>query len=204
MSDRYLYTVLPGLLGGAWLAASDAWSPAARRWIGRGAAVAALALALVFAVRVRRDRAPVWRSPTTYEIDAALHYPDGVSAWMLRARGSARRGDVDGALVALRAARARGWSWIGALFADPAFAPVQDDPRFRAFAQEITAQSIAALRALPDPGPEQLAILAQLHVWRGEREEASQVLERIVASGDPAAAEAARRSLAELRAATSR
>lgn len=204
MSDRYLYTVLPGLLGALLLAGQDLVlrlrDDASRRRVQRVATVAACALALFFAVRVRSDRAPVWRSTESYEIDAALHYPDGVTALVLRARGHARRGEALPAVESLRAARAKGWTWIGVLFADPAFDPIRAHPAFRSFTLEMTQQMHDALLALPAPTMQQLEILAQLQVWRGERDAAIATLERAIAVGG-ASAGGARRSLAQLRAA---
>src|SRR4029453_14904540 len=91
VGDRYLYFVLPGLLGGAYLWGRSVWerwapgdSPAARRWsrpaLGLGAALWA-------AFAVHSDaRARIWRSELSTTLDAARHYPDGTSATNLAAR----------------------------------------------------------------------------------------------------------------------
>jgi hypothetical protein len=202
MADRYLFMVLPGLIGGALLAGGEAlaaFTPAGRRrTLAHAAAAAAAALALFFALR-SFERAAVWRDEESYVADAARHYPDGRQAYLLRAREHARRGDVEGTIAALRAARARGWSSVGLLYADPVFAEVGRDPRMRRYVRELTGAMVAMLAARPAPRTEELQILAQLHLWRGERRKAEAVLERAAAQEGPGAA-VARDALAALRA----
>jgi hypothetical protein len=141
MGDRYLYFMLPGLLGAALLAGCEAARALPARWrdsesLRTGAAAAALAVLALFALR-SLERARVFRDDDSYLIDSALHYPDGISAHVLRARGYARRGEVDQAMDELRAARSRGWAWVGILFTDRDFRPLARDPRFRDFVREL-------------------------------------------------------------------
>ena len=84
------------------------------------------------------------------------------------------------------------------MFADPAFEPIRAHPVFRRFGHEVTQQMYDVLVAAPAPTLQQLEILAQLQIWRGERDAAIATLERAVAVGG-ASAGGARRSLAELR-----
>jgi hypothetical protein len=76
---------------------------------------------------------------------------------------------------------------------------VRSDPAFHGFVLEVTQQMLEAIVAKPAPSSEELQILAQLQLWRGDRDAAIQALERAIETGGPAAA-GLRRSLAELRA----
>jgi hypothetical protein len=136
IADRYLYPVLPGLIGALLLAGGALWRarvPDAARPL----AVAVVVTGIVLFTARSAERALVFRHMDAYLVDAALHYPDGVNAHVLRARGLARSGDVAAAMAALRAARAQGWSWVGVVFVEPDFASLRADPRFRAFAREL-------------------------------------------------------------------
>ena len=182
VSDRYLYAVLPGLIGGLLLAGRDevaSWhSEALRSRLKLAAAAVTLALAVVFAVRVRSERAPVWQSYERYLGDAARHYPDGTTAHVLRARQYARTGDGAAAAEELRTARRRGWSWIGVVFTDPAFRAMSGDPQFQAVVRELTEPWLQQAKARSEPTAYELRQLAQLHLWRGEAAEAAAARER--------------------------
>jgi hypothetical protein len=187
MGDRYLYFILPGLLGGALCALCEAGErlPAARR---RPAALAAGAFVAVlcafFAVR-SVERAAIWRSTASLVADAARHYPEGVSANILRAQRAAQAGDVDGVVAALRAAAARGYNRFEQIDAEPAFAGLREEPRFRAVVSEIAAGWIARGREQEHPTQQELQMLAHAHFVRGEREEAIAALHRALALGGP-------------------
>jgi hypothetical protein len=204
MADRYLYFILPGLVGAVLLALrDDVWprlapEPAARaraRWIA-GAIGAALLLA--FAAQ-SAERARIWSSPALLVADAAKHYPDGVSAQQLRAKRLAQGGDVAGAVAALRVAYERGYNRFEALLLDPGYAPLQGDPAFRRLVSEMASFWIDRIHENPTPSQIELHFLAQAHVARGETVRAIEALERAEALPGPAA-EAVRRDLAALRA----
>jgi hypothetical protein len=96
LADRYLYFILPGLIGGVLLAAPQvgAWlSARSGRPQPSAAAGVALALgaglALVFAYQ-SHARAEIWASPARIAADAASHYPD-VAAGRCRARIARKR-----------------------------------------------------------------------------------------------------------------
>jgi len=81
MGDRYLYFVLPGLIGGTCLAASAL----ARRvgisgtgWLPRVALAVGLVWIGAFALQASR-RAPLWQHEGFLLEDAAAHYPNGAS-----------------------------------------------------------------------------------------------------------------------------
>ena len=199
LADRYLYFMLPGLLGGTLLAGRDlaARLPQRRRaLLGRFALVLGLALCAGFGLR-SHERAGIWRSPALLVADAARHYPDGVSASLLRAQSAARTGDVAGAVAAIRAAMERGYNRYEQLLADPAFRGIRDSPAFVAIIHEIAGGWIESGRDWQDPTQMELRKLASAHAARGEREAAVELLRRALSVGGPLDAEI-RRDLAQL------
>jgi hypothetical protein len=185
MADRYLYFILPGLLGGALLAGSEALErlPEARRALASRAALAGLCgLALCFGVR-STERAHIWASPAFLMQDAARHYPEGVPAQLLRAQRAAQAGDGVAAAEALRAASARGYNRFEQILDDPGLAPVRDHPAVQAVVREMAAGWIESLLRKPDVTQNELRTVARAHVARGELREAEAVLRRALAMG---------------------
>lgn len=191
MADRYLYWILPGLLGGALFAGRDL---AARALAGRdtsvrrnaalAALVASAALLAAFAVH-SWQRAEIWSSPGAILADSARHYPEGRTALLVRARRAAQRGDPDTAIADLRRAWERGFNRFEQLQSDPALAPLQRDPRFQALVREVAGWWVERFSKLPDPTQLELRTLATAHLARGERAEAIAALERALARGGP-------------------
>jgi hypothetical protein len=193
MGDRYLYFILPGLLGaalGLGLEAVGRLPEARRRHAARAAAAACAVLALVFAVR-SHGRAGIWRSNAFLVADAAAHYPNGIAANLLGAKRAALVGDAEGAVAALRRAHARGYHRFEQLEGDPGYARVRDAPAFRALVREMAATWIASAERKPDPTQAELQSLARAHIARGELEQALAALERGVARGGPRSAQLA-------------
>ena len=187
-ADRYLYPILPGLMGGALLWANESLGrvadPNLRRQIGRGAIALAAVVLVLFAVR-SHERAEIWSSPARLVADAAAHYPDGVSANLLRAKRAAQVGDAEGAAAAVRAAHARGYNRFEQLLTDPGLAPVQGSPAFQAVIHEIAAGWIESTRRKSDPTQLELRKLAHAHVAREEYREAAAALRRALERGGP-------------------
>jgi protein O-mannosyl-transferase len=189
MADRYLYFILPGLLGAALFVARDVASRSARRvatpdWLPHVATVAALALAVAFAAH-SFERAGVWASPVRVLADAAVHYPDGRMARLVEARRAAQAGDADTAIAALRRARQLGYNRHEQLRNDPALAPLQGDPRFEALVHEIASSWVTRFEAKTDATQIELRTLAMAYLARGDRDVAIGVLERALAQGGP-------------------
>jgi tetratricopeptide (TPR) repeat protein len=190
MADRYLYFILPGLIGGA-LLALGAGAPSAaarneedRRWLARAGIAAGLALAVLFAAR-SPARAAIWASPRALLGDSAAHYPAGRTAHLLRALRAAQLGDSDAAIAELRSALALGFNRYEQLQGDPAFDRIRDDPRFRSLVREMAGWWVERLSATPDPTQIELRTLALAHLARGERQAAIDALERAVRRGGP-------------------
>ncbi len=203
MADRYLYFILPGLLGAALFAARDLARGSTPRvatpaWLPRATSLAALALAVAFAAH-SLERAAIWASPLRVLADAAVHYPNGRTARLVEARRAAQVGDGDTAIAALRRARQLGFNRYEQLQSDPALAALHGDPRFEALVREIATSWVTHLEAKADPTQIELRTLAMAHLARGEREVAIGVLKRALAQGGPIDARL-RDEIAELRA----
>jgi len=187
LADRYLYFILPGLLGGTLCALHDLAQrlPDARRRIaGRVALAVGLALCALFAVR-SAERAALWRSPALLLADAARNYPDGVSANLSRARTAAQQGDAAATSQALRAALRRGFNRFEQLSLDPVYDPVRDTAPFRAVLRDMAAVWIEAGKAWEQPTQGELRKLASAHAVRGEDEQAVRLLRRALERGGP-------------------
>ncbi len=183
MADRYLYTMLPGLIGGVLCAARDAPAslplPVARVVVAGATAGVALLAVTSF------ERARLWRSETLLNLDAARHYPEGGSARFLRARAAAQAGDVETAVAELRAASLRGVDNFTILERDPGLAPIRAEAAFQELVREVAGRWIerAAERGVATQA--ELRFLALAHLVRGEQGAAVAAFERALAAGGP-------------------
>ncbi len=187
LADRYLYFILPGLLGGtlcAWNDLTQRLPDSRRRVAGPVALGLGVALCAFFAVR-SVERAALWRSPYLLLADAARHYPDGVSANLTRARTAAQQGDALATSEALRAALGRGFNRFEQLSLDPVYDPVRDTAPFRAVLRDMAAVWIEAGKGWQEPTQGELRKLASAHAMRDERERAVQLLRRALEVGGP-------------------
>jgi hypothetical protein len=191
VADRYLYFILPGLLGGALLWAGEAFGRLrpgtdARSRDPRLAIAGVAALAWIVALGWQTsERAEIWQSETRLLLDAARHYPNGSSAAILRARSAAQRGDVAGAVAALRVAAERGLDRFTALEQDPGLAPIRHTPEFRALMREMAGGWIELAKRRGYSTQPELRFMAIAHSTRGEQEEAVAALEAALAAGGP-------------------
>jgi len=181
IADRYLYFMLPGLIGGASL-----WLDSALRQVAlRRAAVAfAAALAAVFALG-SAERARLWRDEALLLMDAARHYPDGATAHYLNARRAANQGDAQAAVASLREAWVRGLDRFMAFEQDPVLAPVRDTPEFRGLIHEMAGAWLERARERGHGTQADLLVMAQAHLARGELAPAAALLEQGLAAGGP-------------------
>jgi tetratricopeptide (TPR) repeat protein len=188
MGDRYLYFILPGLLGGAFLAGSDLSDALARRspggaaarcaaWLSGAARVGVLGLAVAFAAHAS-GRARLWQSEDALLSDAASQYPDGSVGHYVRAVIALQQGDRDRALRELEASAARGGSLIRAFRGDPHLVALNGDPRYGALLREADRMEIEALEKRGSDDPRDLYKIASAHRRLGELDRAVAALER--------------------------
>ncbi len=192
MADRYLYPILPGLIGGVLLAlrpgADWLWQRAGA-WAGndarRSAAVVVAALLLAFLAATSRARAPVFADQDAMSMDSALNYPDGLQAALLRARHAVRVGDAPAAAAAYRRAVELGYSDLGVLVGNPAYARVRAHPDFQAMLRDLADRDIERLSRHEEPDQSELMGLALAYTLRGEPATALRLLERALALEGP-------------------
>ncbi len=183
IADRYLYTMLPGLIGAALCGARDASArlPIRARRVAVGGALAVIALFSVGSF----ERARLWQSETLLNLDAARHYPEGGSARFLRARSAAQAGDVETAVAELREASLRGVDNITILEHDPGHAPNRGEPAFQALVREVAGRWIERATERGVATQAELRFLGLAHLVRGELDAAVAAFERGLAAGGP-------------------
>jgi len=165
MADRYLYFLLPGLLGGCAGLAIEfvprlGIPDAARlRPVLRAVAVVALA---VFAVGANRH-ASLWSDSERLLSHAERAYPEGQVARLRAADRAAAAGDAATTVRLLEAAIDRGFDRLDALLGDPRYAALRGDPGFDAIIERLARQLIAGVEARSDPSQAELRVLAQAH-----------------------------------------
>ncbi len=186
LADRYLYFILPGLVGGvlhaghAWvarfeLADSDAF------W--RGLRIAAAVLLVAFAAR-SFDRATIWRAPFLVMADAMKHYPEGVAAKTQLATRAAQAGDADTAVELLEAAHRRGYNRLDHLLM-AGYGPIQDDAEFVKLKQRWAREWIERLSRSDSPSQHELQLIAQAHLVLDDLLSARDVVVRAIERGGP-------------------
>jgi hypothetical protein len=178
LADRYLYPILPGLIGGTLLAARSlaVRLPPLPAAAFRAAAVASCILLLGLGTRAF-ERARLWGSPALLLADAARRYPDGSVAHLQRARGALLLLDQDRALAELRSAFERGFDRYDQLLADPSWQTLAGDPRYQALLAEMGARWIERLQAVANPTQIQLYNLAMAFSLRGDLQTTRRYLE---------------------------
>jgi hypothetical protein len=129
------------------------------------------------------QRSGIWRYSATVIADAARHYPDGVSANLIRANRAGSVGDVDAAAEALQAAAARGFNRFEMIYNEPRFDSVRQHPKFQAVVDEMAAGWIVKVAARESPTQSELRMAAHAHIARREYDEARRMLHRALEQG---------------------
>jgi hypothetical protein len=188
MADRYLYFVLPGLIGAVLLAWRTVLPSMVAR-LGGGAerdrqlgvaAVALCALLLVHFAAASHSRASVFVSAEGLMADAELHYPDGAAASTRKASRAARRGDFAAAVTHLRAAQKRGYNRLDHVLNDPAYGPMQSYPDFVAIKYEMADDWLERLTRNPDPSQLEARAIAQAYIVKDDLPAALRTIERAI------------------------
>lgn len=184
MADRYLYFIMPGLIGAALLAGRDhldglfeklvpAIEPRVTRKVLIGLTVALIAL---FAVRTHQ-RAAIWQSGFSMMADAERNYPQGMAAQTRIAGRLALIGDAEGAVRALRAARARGYNRLDHLLAERGYERIRSHPVFVALVNEFAMEWIERYEQIDEPDQHEYRVMAQAYVVLDDLETAIRKVE---------------------------
>lgn len=196
MADRYLYFMLPGLLGGVLLAAPEAaralssavgnGPPSAHvRRRARRVAWAVAAVAVLFFSVQSWQRAHVWQRLEFFMAEAARNYPEGVVARTRQASRAAFEGDAETAVFALRAARARGYNRLDNINRDPAYQRIANVPVFRELLHEWAREEIDGLERNPSPSQHELRVIAQYYLVLDDLDAAERAVLRAAEVGGP-------------------
>lgn len=188
MADRYLYFILPGLIGGTIFFGDALLQRVATLWpiaegqirevaLRRGLMLVVGAVAVMFA-HDSHERAALWQNETSLLADAALHYPDGGTAHYLRARRAAGEGNLGEAVASLRLASDRGLDRFQMIQRDPAFAAMRSTPAFRLLIFELAGRWIARAKIGAKSTQPELLAVAQAHRVREEMCKAARMLEQ--------------------------
>jgi hypothetical protein len=189
IADRYLYFILPGLIGGVLLAGRDGLGRLAHSAPGRAerllrvVRIAACVVIVLFAVR-SFDRARVWRTPFTAMADSVSNYPNGVAAKTQRATAAAQAGDALTAVALLTEAHARGYNRLDHLLA-PSYGPIQGRREFEALKQQWAREWIDRLSKKESQSQHELQLVAQAQLVLGDLEAARATVQRAIELGGP-------------------
>ena len=194
VADRYLYFILPGLIGGIVLFGDEMLRHYARSKPGqgpigevvlrRGVMLVVAAGVVLFSVH-SHERAALWQDENLLLVDAALHYPDGGTAHYLRARRAAGEGNYDEAVASLRRASERGLNRFQSIGQDPAFAAMRSTSTFRSLIFELAGRWIEQAKIGSRSTQPELLTVARAHLVRQETCEGMQTLELALARGGP-------------------
>jgi hypothetical protein len=192
MADRYLYFVLPGLIGGVLLMLQSEEAGLLRSIGGAGrqrslrvAATSVAGLLIVSFASVSHGRAAVYRMADSLMADAERNYPNGVAANTRKASRAARSGDFENAVRHLRLAQARGYNRLDHLLQDPSFGPMQNHPDFLEMKSEMADEWLGRLGGNPSPSQVEARSIAQAWIVKDDLEKALRVIERAVATPGP-------------------
>jgi hypothetical protein len=183
MADRYLYFILPGLLGGALLAGREAleYATPRTRHLANRALAAVTAAACVHLAFVSHGRASLWVSDARIMADAVRHYPEGSMAHYVRARGAARDRDAAVTAAELRLAARNPAFGFQHVRTDPVLNPVRHRTEFKAVLRELAREQIEQTRNSAHLTEADLITLAQAQLEVADPAGAIETLERALA-----------------------
>ena len=181
IADRYLYAILPGLIGGALLAGRDLAErlqlPARTRV--RAAAAIGIAFAVVLAGRTWQ-RAQVWSMPEQLAYEAVINFPGGARAALFDSQRSLLRYDHAGAVAALRRAYGLGHRSIGELAGEPYRSALGRRRDYRALIEEVGHWWVDAYQRKGELSELDLLSLGMTYEILGNRAAARETYQRAV------------------------
>jgi tetratricopeptide (TPR) repeat protein len=183
LGDRYLYFMLPGILGGAALLVQGRFSTAPET-LQRVASVLAVSMLTAFAV-LSQQRAALWRDELLLLSDSAAHYPEGGTAYYVAAVRATHTGRPDDAIAALRVSVDRGYHFMRPFGADPLLAPLHSRDDFKDLIRDIARRQIAHGEQRGARTPSQLRGMASAYLYLEEYEQAIESYERAIRQGGP-------------------
>ncbi|MCP5057784.1 MAG: hypothetical protein GY937_13830 [bacterium] len=185
MGDRYLYVMLPGLIGGSLLLGqSQAERIPADRRRPLALGLAGLTLLLVFAFASKsHQRAAIWTSDQRLIADSIRHYPMGNNAQFARAREAVHRGDIPAAVSELRKADSEGHLDFDDIYTDPVFVSILGDPRLQALLDQMARRQIEAYGQADRITEGGLIRLARAHLVLRQPEQALEAAARAQREG---------------------
>ncbi len=195
MADRYLYPVLPGLLGGtllAFRAPADRALGWARTRMGSRAAhlplsqIAQVAVLLLFSLAFipqSHAHSRIFQTSAQLSAESVRVYPNGIQANGVRAIEAAQRGDAAAAAEALRLLHQQGYNDFAEL--RPRLGPVGSDPRVAAVLGDMAQTFLDLHVPLEDLYPLEQYAVSRALIELGRLSEAIEVLEDAVAANGP-------------------
>lgn len=190
IADRYLYFILPGLIGALLLAGPEAYTrimrTASERWrtrVRRGLVLASIVWIAAFAF-VAHQRAYVWQTAESMSADSERHYPQGSSAMINQAHRASERGDAAQAVALLRQAHARGYTRLLDLL-PPNHARIQNAPEFIELKREWAGEWVVIHGATEKPHQPELMMLTQAYITLGDLDAARRTMHRAIYAGGP-------------------
>jgi len=183
LADRYLYFMLPWALGGAMLLVQERFpTPSARQ--RRLGFLLSLPLLAAFAI-LSHQRAALWRSEQLLLADSARHYPDGGTAYFVRAIVATHEGRPHDAVEALRASADRGYHFMRSFDSEPRLARLFERADFQALLREIARRQIAYAEERRFHTPQQLRGIAAAYLVLEDYDRAIEIYEQAIRQGGP-------------------
>ncbi len=189
MADRYLYFILPGLIGATLLAGRTLVSRFEPGVVARNAAVGFAVMWIALLAWRVQERAHIWKTAYAMMGDAEAHYPEGMAAQTRIARRLALAGDAEGTVRALQAARARGYNRLDHLLSETGYNGIRNHPSFVALINDLAREWLDRYEAIESPDQYEYRLMAQAYIVLDNLDTAIERIRSGVAAGGPITAE---------------
>jgi len=193
MADRYLYFILPGLIGAVLLIAEESFQRLAERLEWKGPRLERLNFAVLLLVGLyglhlasaSHSRAAIFQNAEKFMADSEMNYPNGAAANTRKASRAAREGDFETSIEHLRLAHARGYNRLDHLLKDPAYNGMWRYPPFVELREVMAREWLARLAQNPEPSQIELMNMAQAYIVLDDLPAALNAVERGIALPGP-------------------